>query len=192
MNSDGTVPTPSATASGGVPIYVRPLGFNFTMVVEGRPGGSRHPLGKSAFATDASDPTVRPDLQVIVSRPLGNGSRAVCDNMSPELGGVPGTEPPDFAFTQPISDAMNDLGCRFLNGGGQPIGRSTDEACTVIRTGDFRFVASNSTLQFCGAVERPFSFPVGDTVITVKLRDSGGNLSLQGQMIVRVLSAGSP
>jgi hypothetical protein len=139
-----------------------------------------------AFVSDPRDASVRPDLQMILSRPLGNGSLEVCDNTSPTIGGVPAA--PDYSVTQPISNAISDLGCRFLNGNGAPLGRDRNEACTKGTDGEFRLMGLNSTIQFCGAIGRPFSFPPGDTLVTVRLRDTGGNLSLPAQIIVRVLS----
>jgi len=181
------VPTPTSHTTDDIPIYERPLGFNFTIVAEGKPGGSRKSVGAQAFNWDPADPAVRPDLQVLVSRPLGDGSTDVCDNTAPLIGGVPAVNPPDYSLTQPISDAINDLGCRFLNGSGLPLGRSSaGEACTVQPDGQFRFVGSGTTMQFCNMIGRPFAFPAGDTLVTLQLRDEGGNLSLIGKMIVRV------
>lgn len=141
---------------------------------------------------------MRPDLQVLVSQPLGsNPSPDVCDNMPPNIGGVPATNPPNFSITQPISDHLNDLGCRFVNGVGQPLGRtSTGDACTARTDGTFHFVCESATspgctqgattVQFCGHIARQFAFPTGDTVVTVMLRDLAGNLSMPAQMIIRV------
>ncbi|HUI26279.1 MAG TPA: hypothetical protein VL403_09380 [Candidatus Kryptonia bacterium] len=190
------MPTPTAF-DGSIPIYQLPFGNSFSLVVEGRKGGGQD-VGSSTFNYDPGDPTVRPDLQVIVSRPLGsNPTTAVCDNVAPMVGGVPAVNPPDFSFTQPISDAINDLGCRFVDGAGQPLGRTaSSDACTVSSDGIFRFVCNTAnspgctkgmtTIQFCGAIAPPFGFPTGDTLVTVLLRDRAGNLSLPGQMIIRV------
>jgi len=181
------VPTPTAYTAGGIPIYERPLGFNFTIVAEGKPGGSRRPVGSQSFNWDPADPAARPDLQMLVARPLGDGSTTVCDNTFPMIGGVPAVDPPDYSLTQPISDAINDLGCRFVNGSGLTQGRpSPADACTVGSDGDFHFVGSGTTMQFCGTMGRLFDFPMGDTLVTVKLRDTGNNLSKTAHMIVRV------
>lgn len=154
-------------------------------------------VGTSTFNYDPQDPTARPDLQVEVSQPLGNGSTAVCDDTPSNPGGVPAVNPPNFSFTQPISDAINDLGCRFVDGTGQPVGRtSSGDACTITAQGTFQFVCTlasspgctvaTSTIQFCGPINQPLAFPTGDTLITVMLRDVAGNLSMPGQMIIRV------
>jgi len=181
---------------GGIPIYLRTFGSGFSLVVEGRKGGGQD-VGVSTFNYDPNDPTARPDLQVVVSRPLGtNPTAAVCDNMPPMVGGVPAVNPPDFSVTQQISDALNDLGCRFLDGAGQPLGRiASGDACTVSTDGTFHFVCNQatspgctkqSTIQFCASIARPYGFPVGDTIVTVMLRDKADNLSMPAQMIIRV------
>jgi hypothetical protein len=177
------VPTPSGFV-GAVPIYTRPLGFNFTLVIEGRPGGSRQQVGLITFASDPEDPTVRPDLWILASRPLGDGSGAVCDDKLPDIGGVPATDPPDFSETQAISNRINDFACRFVNGTGAYLGRLSDEACTMRPNGEFQFV-SNARAQFCGTIGAPFKFPSGDTTVTARIRDMGGNLSPPAQIIIR-------
>jgi hypothetical protein len=185
-SSDDSLVTPTGMTPEGVPIYTRLLGFGFSLVVEGRPGTSGRPVGGIAFNHDPSDPTVLPNLLVQVNRPLGDGSRSVCDNTPPTIGGIPAIDPPDFSVTQAISDAMNDLGCRFLNGLGNPGGRGATEACTQFSDGSFRFVNSTSTLQFCGQIGRPFRFPPGDTLVSVRLRDDRGNHGPVARLIVRL------
>jgi len=176
----------SGTTPEGWPIYERPFGYAFTLVVEAKPGPSNKSVGLNAFMSDPSDPTVRPDLQVIVSRALGDGSPAVCDDMPPMIGGVPASL--SFDVTQPISDAISDLGCRFLDGSGQPRGRdSTDNACTKFSDGTFGFVNSATRTQFCSQVGEAFEFPVGDTVVTVRVRDLTGQPGPPASFVVRVL-----
>jgi hypothetical protein len=175
---------PVGMTNDGFPIYQRPLGYLFTLVVEARPGPSRKPVGLNAFRTDPFDPTVRPDLEIIVSRPLGDGSAAVCDNMLPLLGGVPASA--SFDDTQPISDAINDLACRFVNGAGDPGGRSTGDQCTIFGDGEFHFAGMGSTVQFCAGIAEPFGFPPGDTVVTVRARDITGAAGSPTSFVVRV------
>ncbi|MBX3025395.1 hypothetical protein KF840_10880 [bacterium] len=181
--NDEVVPA-SGTTSQGWPIYVRPFGFSFSLVVEAKPGPSRRPVGTNAFRSDLTDPATRPDLEIIVSRPLGNGSLAVCDDMLPMIGGIPAS--PSFDLTQNISNAINDLSCRFVNGSGLPGGRRESEACTVFGNGEFGFVVKATTVQFCALIAEPFGFPVGDTVVSVRVRDSSGQPGPPASFVVRI------
>jgi len=183
--ADDMVIDPIGMTSQGWPIYQRPVGYLFTIVVEAKPGPSHRAVGNSSFQSDLNDPTVRPDLEIIVSRPLGDGSPAVCDNMPPIIGGVPAS--PSFDLTQPISNAINDFGCRFVNGSGQPIGRAPGEACTVFSDGEFHFVNSASMIQFCAGIAAPFGFPMGDTVVMVRARDVTGAPGPPASFVVRVM-----
>jgi hypothetical protein len=176
--------TPDGFTAEGVPIYERPFGSGFSIVAEGKPGPSRKAVGMRSYHWDPDDPSARPDIEIIVSRPLGNGSLAVCDNIPPFVGGVPAAT--GFEMTQAIADALNDLGCRFVDGAGNPSGRSAAEACTRFPDGEFRFAGQGTTVQFCAPVVEFFSFPPGDTLITVRLRDITGASSPPSQLIVRV------
>jgi len=108
----------------------------------------------------------------------------VCDNAG--LGGIPAIDPPDFADTQMISDAINDLGCRFKNSAGDPVARDPSDACTMVETNQFHFVDANSTVQFCARIDSEFPFPVGDTVVTARLRDADGVIGPVRQIVVRI------
>ncbi|HVN84744.1 MAG TPA: hypothetical protein VMW17_07870 [Candidatus Binatia bacterium] len=194
-NANDTIATPIATTTAGIPIYKFASGFGFTLVVEGRVGSSGRPINGSTYNTDPQDPTQRPGLQVEVSLALGNGSATVCDNQLPNPGGVPAVSPANFSVTQTISDALNDLGCRFVDGTGKPGSRGQNDACTQFPDGTFAFVCGNSTnpnctrgastLQFCGPINRPLTFTAGDTVVTVRLLDTSGNPGPQAQLIIR-------
>lgn len=187
--------TPIATATGGIPVYSGGAGYGFSLVIEVRPGPSKFAVGTSMFNTDPTDPTARPDFQIEVSQPLGNGSPAVCDDTPPNPGGVPAINPPNFSVTQMISNALNDLSCRFDNGTGQPGPRSQQNACTLFPDGNFAFVCSTasspgctngaSTLQYCGQITRPLEFATGDTLVTVRVQDTHGNPGLPAQLIIR-------
>jgi len=121
---------------------------------------------------------------MIVSRPLGDGSLAVCDNVPPFTGGVPASA--SFDVTQAISDAINDLGCRFVDGAGNPSGRPPGEACTRFPDGEYRVVGEGTTVQFCSTVVEFFMFSPGDTLVSVRLRDAAGDRSSPMQLIIRV------
>jgi hypothetical protein len=175
---------PIGTTIQGWPVYQRPFGHLFTVVVEAKPGPSRRSVGLNTFNFSASDPTVRPDFEIIVSRPLGNGSAMVCDDMLPQIGGVPAAT--SFEVTQPISNAINDFACRFINGAGLPRGRGAGEACTLFGDGEYRFVNEASTVQFCAGIAEPFGFALGDTIVTVRVRDIAGNPGAPASFVVRV------
>ncbi len=180
--------TPSGeTPDEHLPIFERPFGYGFTVVVEGRRGPNNRPVGTSAFEFDPFNPTVRPDLQIIVSRPLGDGSLEVCDDEQPTIGGIPAAS--SFDETQLISNAINDFACRFVDGNGQPIGRGkAEDACTQGEDGNYNFVARMmSSIQFCAPIAPPFGFAVGDTKVTVRLRDLNGAVGPPVSFIVRVL-----
>lgn len=157
------------------------------MVVEGRPGGTRADVGLSTF--EPSHPTGLPDLQIQVSRILGNGSAAVCDDTPPTAGGVPAIDPPTFEPTQEVKNAINDLGCRFKDGNGSPRGRGRDNACTISLEGAFGVVNPTSLVQFCGLVNAVVAFPEGDTLVTVRIRAVDGYVSEPARLILRVNSA---
>ena len=180
---DYTLVDPVPVTPGGMTIYQRSSGTGFSLVLEARPGGTGTAVDPSTFN---SNPGGLPGLLIEVSRPLGDATTAVCDDMSPTLGGVPAVNPPDFSSTQ--SNAINDLACRFKDGRGLYSGRTKQQdACTTFEDGGFRFVATGSTIQYCGLfAEQKVSFPTGDTVVTARVRDLIGNVSATAQIIVRV------
>lgn len=177
---------PTGTDPTGIPIYQRPFGSGFSIVVEARRG-----IANKNVATFAFDEFARPDLQIQVDRPLGDGSALVCDDgmFQFEIGGVPAIDPPSFADDQSISDRLNDLGCRFLNGSGQPIARACNEKFACIRFQDGRFgcVSPQAQRQFCGQISQNLEFPDGDTLVTARVRDIDGNLGPPAQIIIRVM-----
>lgn len=184
--SDDNLVPPTGTTDAGIPIYTRAAGSGFSIVVESRPGPSGFDSGELAFAFGG---TSYPDLQMLVSRPLGNGSAAVCDRVAPNAGGVPAVDPPVFDDSPSAVGAANDIGCRFLDGSGNPFGRrGADDSCVQSPpdSGTFRFAAANSTIQFCGLVDSTFTFPPGDTYLTVRMRDQLGNVGAPARIVVRV------
>lgn len=166
-----------------IPVYRRPFGSGFSLVVEARPGLSGRTVGTSAY-----NPGGCPDLQIQVTRPLGEPTDAVCDTEPPNPGGVPGIDPPRLEADPFACDRFNDLGCRFVNGDNVPVRRTcTDEqACVRFASGEFGCVAPNATAQFCGFVDRNIQFPPGDTLVTVRVRDTQGNLGPPARIIIRV------
>lgn len=181
LEADGRLTTPVGTLPDGTPIYRRPVSNGFLLAVEGRPAALNRPVGKSTFDWDPSNPNVLPDLQIVVSRPLGNGSSTVCDALDPVIGGVPAVDPPSFGGSQQVANAINDLSCRFS-------ALEPGEPCTRDAEGGFRTVDSSSTVQFCTApgVGAELAFPSGDTRVTVRLRDSLGVVGTPVSIIVRI------
>jgi hypothetical protein len=155
------------------------------IVVEVKKGISRASVGTNTFNWDPNDPEALPDLQMVSSRPLGNGSLKVCDDMPGNLGGVPAVEPPVFSGTQAVANALNDLGCRF------DVHVQSSVACTKAAvTMDPSFVGVNTNTQFCSSpgVGTEIAFPTGDTRLTVRVKDVAGYPGLPSAIIVRVSS----
>jgi hypothetical protein len=186
LRADESLLDPSGVDAAGRPIYTRPNPSGFVLVVDARPGINGAPVGLNAFNYDPGNPAARPDLQIQVSRPIGDGSVAVCDNTEGHFGGVPGIDPESFDGTQAISDALNDLGCRFNDGTGTPGGRTQDSACVQFPDGEFHFVSSTATVEFCGFISVPLRFPDGDTIVTARVRDVNGVLGPPVQIVVRI------
>ncbi len=207
--ADDSLVTPSGTGANGIPTYTWASGVGFSIVVEAKPGANGVDVGSSAYAgatcgsggvcgqsiatpagLTAADQTLLsdfPNLQIEVSQPLGNGSLAVCDTTGPAAGGVPATNPPSFDPVGSIVNALNDLGCRFIDGCGSPCGRSSGDACTQIPpTDDYGFVDADSTIQFCGPINKYIQFAPGDTLVTVRVSDELGNPGPPAQMVIHI------
>jgi hypothetical protein len=176
-----------------VTIYSRAAGATFNIVIEGKPGLSHLFVGTSSYQPDLSD---FPDLQVEVSQQLGDGSAAVCDNSGLAPGGVPAIDPPSFDPTQTNINAVNDFACRFVDGSNLPKGRSAAESCVkLLPSEDYGFVCDGSnpacpsgnavsTIQFCALIDRVLQLQPGDTVVTARLRDTGGNVGPSEQIVI--------
>jgi len=173
---------PTTTDAQGNPVFAFPYGAGFFVVVESKAGTSHRSPGVLRSNSDPNDPGVRPDMQIISNRDLGNGSSLICDaGPSPPLGGVPGINPPTFDLaSQKVADAMNDWGCRFDN--------NTLSPCTLTARENYGFVAPDTSTQFCTAqvLGREMLFPSGDTLLTVQWRDALGNIGLPRRIVVRI------
>lgn len=167
--ADGMAAQPTSVSKDGVPTYTSSVGSGFILVVEAKPGLGNREVGRRTYAHVEDDPTVRGDLEIISSHSLGNGSPAVCDRHRPEIGGIPGIQPLSFDETQKISDAINDLACRFETF------TESDFSCTMNEQETYSFVDPETTTQFCLIIARAYGFPEGTTELQVRMRDIDGN-----------------
>lgn len=178
------IPTPTPEVDEqGRRVWRRDSG-RFLLVVEARPGASFRQPGRitmdfSCQAGASGTCTGLPDLQLLVSRDLGNGSPAVCDTGATG-GGVPGVSTLAFDGSTAVLDAANDLSCRFS------LHVTNDQACTRNTFGNFAFRSPETTTQYCFLVPTIAEFPEGDTVVKVRLRDTAGNIGPEQEIVVRV------
>ena len=162
-------------------MFTRLFGAGFIIVIEGRAGISGRPPGT---LLTVSDPASRPDVQILASHNLGNGSAAVCDSgPAPDfpIGGVPGFDPPNFDDpSQTVTDALNDLACRLADNTALP--------CTSNSRDIPDFVSDDGTTQVCSAtvVGTELEFPPGDTLLVAQWRDNLGNIGHQVKIVVRI------
>lgn len=178
--ADGLITQPIGSNFAGVPIYERPLSSGFILYAEFRRPPDLRPIGT---VTLNSDPTKLPDFQIAVSRPLGNGSVAVCDSgpaPSEVIGGVPAIPSLEFGAN---ALAVNDLACRFDS----RTAAGVNGPCTRNGFGVEVFANGTSVLQFCSIIGAELAFPEGDTVVSVRARDTLGRVGLPRSMIVRVV-----
>ncbi len=178
--ADGDPNEPIGKTKDGTPIFLNYVGSGFIIVIEAKPGFSNLEPGRSIFRYDPNDPTKRPDLEIQVDRPMGDGSEAVCDARPPKFGGIPAVSPTSWAETKQVSAALNDLSCRFETF------IESDSSCTNARNGDFAFVSGEeASVQFCMVVARKWRFPEGDTTVSVRIRDREGNPGPVSKFVLR-------
>lgn len=170
----------------GRPVFQLSSGSGILLVFEGTTGRDRSPVGSRAFVPQGGGSFGWPDLQVIVSQPLGNGSAAVCDKQRPQAGGVPGVPSLSFDDTPAVRNAINDLGCRFDDGTGEPRGVPEEFACTFFPDGEFHFVRPESTIQFCALVTSAWAFRPGRTIVKARLLDELGRAGPPREMVIEV------
>jgi hypothetical protein len=187
-SGDDAPQQPIGSDEQGRPIYTWPVGQGFSLVVEARPGRNRAPVGGQASAAELT----LPDLQMLVSRPLGDGNPTVCDADRPNLGGVAAVESLEFGNAPDVVRAINDLGCRAEDIRGEPRGRAGSSACTRIPPAndpDFVSESPPSTIQFCLPIARAWAFPEGDTTVAVRVRDVSGLIGAAREIVIRIAEA---
>ncbi len=183
-SADGVVQAASGEDAEGRPVFTWPHGQGFTLVIEAQRGTDGRPVGATAFNANGL-----PDLQVIASRPLGDGSAAVCDADLPAPGGVPAVEPFAFSSDPVVVDAINDLGCRADNGGSDLLENAfRRRPCTRAAGGTtFARVDPAAEGQFCISIARAWAFSLGDTIVAARVRAaSGGETSEPAEIVVRI------
>jgi Dockerin type I domain len=186
-NANGGVVTPVASDAAGHPIYLRTTGSGFILVVEAQPGSSGSNPGQKLFNSVSTDPSVRPDLQILADRDLGDGNpddiRCPKGPLPDPLAGVQSDPTLSFGPSQQVANAMNDLACRF------DIHDSSSRACTINAAGNYAFASSQTLTQYCSApvVDSSFAFPSGfDTTVAVQVRDIAGNIGNRRTIVIRV------
>jgi hypothetical protein len=167
--ADGRAIEPTAGADG-TPIFSNYVGSGFQLVIEAKPGASGVDPARRVFVHSASDPSMRPDLELQVDRPLGDGSTVVCDRTRPKIGGVPAINPPAWDEKQEIADTLNDMSCRF------EVFLESDSSCTLGKNEDWQFRDPETKIQFCMTVAKAWNFPIGDTMVSARVRDTAGNV----------------
>jgi hypothetical protein len=173
-------PTPEIDSLGRR-VFRRTSG-QFLLIVEGGLGtSSRQPGSEGVYSGGAVLPithsSARPSLQVQSARNLGNGSTAI-DCRTQPLGGVRGFPTLDFASGSTVTTGLVDMACRF------ELTTSTTLACTRDRYGNFAFLGSGTTRQYCFQVKTVDEFPDGVNVVAVQLRDTNGNLGPKKEFVV--------
>ncbi len=178
----------------GRPIFAQRDGRP-VLVVEAHAGADAKVPGNSAVPYFSAGAQQDPDVQLILSRPLGDGSPAVCDVDPPNQGGVPATVPFDFGSDPNVLDHIDDIGCRFDNGQKQPLGRTQHiEACTRSNNtiSGFDFVDSASYVQYCATISAAWAFPEGDTIVAARVKDVLGNFGEPREIVVRIGEIATP
>jgi hypothetical protein len=185
-----TTPTPAPEFDPqGRRVFRRREG-TFLLVVEAGPGTSLRQPGSEGVFNGRSidgiiDPSGRPSLQILSENALGNGSINI-DCRTLPLGGVKSFRgrmnfPPDGDVTT----GLVDMACRF------ELETSSATACTRNRFGDFSFLASGTTRQYCFQVSDVSRFPIGLTILALQLRDTSGNLGPRQEIVIRVDPSGA-
>lgn len=186
--ADNHVLAPVGETDEGVRIYEFPNNFAFILVAEGRPGTSNRSLalcGTMGYGPCADGLAA---VQIIASRPLGNGSPEVCDGGAPSYGGVPAVPGMQFDSSPETADAIVDMACRMS------VQLTSGSACTVDEYGMYAFVRDRSgdpvksTMQYCSVpvISGDMKFKSGLTHLKVRLEDTAGNIGHPVEIAIQV------
>jgi hypothetical protein len=133
-----------------------------------------------------TDPSGRPSVQILSDHNLGNGSAAI-DCRTHPLGGVkafPGKL--SFPPGDDVTTGLVDMACRF------EVATASSVACTRDRYGDYAFIGTGTSRQYCFQVSPISELPRGDNVFALQFRDVAGNLGPRQEIVIRVDPAGLP
>lgn len=121
---------PIATTEDGVPVFQRPVGVGFKLVVEGTTGSNGNAVGRTV------EPLIgRPDLQIESEHTLGNGSFDRCP------GTVRPIDPVDFGAGASIDQALRAFACGFL------VSTARATACTLNQFGNPDWIGGATQTQ---------------------------------------------
>lgn len=162
----------------GRQVFETSMGTGFLLVVEGKPGLGRAPVGAFVPAPIPNS-SLRPDLQIVADHDLGDGGRDICRD-----DGVPGINPLSFDERGEVTDSMIDLACRF-----QPM--APTQPCTFNHFGAMSALTPGGLppggRQFCLFVSDSLAFQAGtETVMAARLRDTDGDVGTGREIVVRV------
>ena len=181
-SADDSLQDPTGVGPNGVPIYERPFGFGFTLVVEAK--GIFESSGQHPGRTFCDRRCTRPaDPERPRSRQRQRGGLR---HRATTSSAVSRASIRRSSKIRAMADALNDFGCRFTNGQGGQTGRSCGEACLRFDDGEFHCKSEDTTAQFCAQVDTPMAFSAGDTLLTVRARNVHGELGPPAQIIIRI------
>jgi len=179
-------PTPTPYIPGPTPQIFSASGGTFRIVIEANPGRSPVPTGN--FLQCGASSGV-PNIEIESTHNMGDGNNPVCspNGAFKVSGGIPGIDPPDFTPTSDIINALQSFAIWFKY-------QSPGSACTFAPGGgSYAYVSpylvgQNAAAQFCDPMNMPQAFPPGDSLLSVQLKDGGGNVGPTAQIIVRVFT----
>jgi hypothetical protein len=163
----------------------------FAIVIEARPGSGGFPVNMSS-KLHPLDPSVRPDLQIENTMPMGaNPDPTVdCDTAVPPglWGGIAAVVPPGFGPDPGITSALRDFACRFF-----ALSPSTPYTLDANGAEALANPGANPTVQFVDKVALSAAFPFGDSLLTVQIQDQPPagfppHIGPTAQIIVRVVT----
>ena len=183
---------PSGTTANGVPIFTRPSGTAFHLVIEGQPGANHVTVGNSAYDAELLS---FPDLQIETSRALGNGSTAVCDSAGSKAGGVPGNRSPQLSTNQIPALRRQRLRLPLSSMAAANPWRGAPARPvppTAPAPPDSPSSTQRARCSFAPPITKVLQFPDGDTVLTARLQGIDATPGPTAQIVVRIGASPAP